>query len=74
MTAKIRQLEQQVDPKVVEFLEDRLAAAKRGEITGILILSDEAGAYDFKTIGLRDRMRVIGFLSHAAYKCQDDDT
>lgn len=72
--AEIKKLERRVEPDVVNFLTERLEAAKRGEVSGVLVLSQEAETLDFKTAGLRDRLRIIGFLSHALHKIQTPES
>jgi hypothetical protein len=62
------------DPDVVNFLEEALAEARAGAITGVLLVKqDRERGIGYVIAGCKDRLTMLGFLSHAAYKLQDDD-
>lgn len=62
--------------EVVEFLEEALARAKLGEVAGILLLEQDSngGAVSYSTSGIKDRFRTTGFLHHAIFKLQTDNS
>lgn len=72
MSAIIQQLERKPDPDVVTYLERVLEAARAGEITGVLILAQDAGGVSYGIAGLEGRYTVLGFLSHAMHRLQTD--
>ena len=73
MTTDIRTIERKPDPEVISFLDDALAKARKGEITGVLIISQDVGKWaSYSHAGLKDRFHVLGYLSHAMHQLQTD--
>lgn len=72
MSAQIRQLTRPVDPEVVRYLEEALAEAKAGKLSGVLILQQDAEGLAYAVAGVKDRFALIGWLSHAIHKLQTD--
>lgn len=66
--SNVKAIERKPDPDVVKFISDELERAKRGEITGVLILTQDAAGTCYSCVGLKDRLTVIGYLSMAMYK------
>lgn len=61
------------DPEVVSFLEGVLEAARAGEVTGVLVLSQELdGSLKYTIAGIKDRFTVTGWLYHAMHRLQSD--
>lgn len=71
MTATIRQLERPQEPEVIEFLEETLARARAGEITGVLILEQGPKHVYYAVAGVKNRLEQLGFLSAAMHKLQE---
>lgn len=61
-----------VDPDVVAYLKDMLARAESGDVTGVLVVAQEGEGVTYTIAGIRDRMTVLGYLSHAMHKLQSD--
>lgn len=61
------------DTEVVALLERALQRAQAGEITGVLLLSQDGNGVAYGIAGLRDRFTQLGFLSHAMHRLQSDD-
>ena len=58
---------------VVKFLEQALADAQSGELTGIVLLDQmRNGKVGYATAGIADRYKVSGYLFHALHKLQTD--
>jgi hypothetical protein len=62
-----------VDRSVVAKLEEILAEAKKGEITGFaMVTQDQVRAASYITQGLNDRYTITGYLFHLLWKLQRD--
>ncbi len=60
--------------EVVKYLEETLAQAKAGDITGVLIVTEDTErGVAYCVAGIGDRMKVLGTMSHAMYKLQSDN-
>ena len=60
-------------PEVVEYLEEQLERARKGDMTGVLMVSQDGNGDVWYTVaGIKDRMTVLGVLSHAMHKLQTD--
>jgi hypothetical protein len=62
------------DPDLVRVLEEALARARSGELTGVLLLEQLSNNCRYSIVGLRGRFEKLGMLAHAMHKLQDDDT
>lgn len=71
--SNVRALSRPVDPDVVRFIEQVLERAKAGEISGVLMLSQDTEGVAYGIAGIKDRFTVLGWLSHAMHKLQDDE-
>jgi hypothetical protein len=77
MTGEVLELKSIItaDPEVIEFLERALIDAKEGKTTAVLIMEqNKEGALSYAIAGVKDRFKTLGFLSHAIYKLQSDET
>lgn len=72
MPAALVSIGPKVDSEVVEYLEDALRKARAGEISGVLILSQNAGGLGYAIAGINDRFTTAGWLYHAMHKLQTD--
>lgn len=57
-----------VDPELIRTLELALEQAKAGEISAILLLTQDRTGIDFATVGIENRWLVSGWLQQALYK------
>lgn len=77
MTAEVKALkiaEKPVDAELVQHLEEALAEAKSGEMTGVLMLAQEPdGTCSYSVVGIHDRFRVTGYLFKMLHRLQYDN-
>lgn len=69
---QLAKIEPKPDLEIVARLEELLARAKSGEDFGFLILTQDKSGITYNVAGVRDRYKVLGWLSHAMYKLQSD--
>ena len=73
MNAVVKIVEDKPDPDAVAYLEGILADVKRGEVMGVLIMTQyKGGALRYQCAGLKDRWNILGWLSHAMHNLQRD--
>lgn len=61
------------DPDLIRYLEAALERARSGEIVGVLMLQqDVTGCVRYTIANIKDRFKVLGFLSHAMHSLQED--
>lgn len=70
---QLKKFERPIDPDVVVFLEETLAKAKTGEVSGVLLVEqDRQGGVAYSVAGVTNRYMVSGLLFHALHKLQSD--
>jgi hypothetical protein len=57
-------------PEVVEYLEAALVRARAGEVTGVLILTQDAEGLAYSVAGISNRYTVSGWLMYAIFQLQ----
>lgn len=68
---------EKADADVVAFLESALARARAGEIRGAVLITedfdrdDERHGSNWSVAGVKDRWKVIGYLTWAIHKLVD---
>jgi hypothetical protein len=72
VAAKLHALAKQTEPEIIRYLEELLARAHAGELTGIAVLAQDGQGVDYHTAGLKDRYTQSGFLFHLMYRLQSD--
>lgn len=70
---QLRKIERRQDPDIVSVLEEILARARAGEVTGLVLVAQDACGVEYRVVGIRNRWEKIGLLSHAIHKLQDDE-
>ncbi len=66
MTAKIRKIEREVDPGLVQMIEEILADAKAGKIKDVVIVGDHVEDGElFRAAFFESRWRLLGALEYA---------
>lgn len=69
---KLAVVAQKQDPDVIVYLEEILARARTGEITGVMIMAQDGKGVAFRHAGLKDRFELLGWLSHTMHNLQTD--
>lgn len=60
------------DPDVIKFLEETLDGARKGDVTGVLLLVQDANGVAYRVAGIKDRFKITGFLYHAMHLLQTE--
>lgn len=73
MMTAVKSIVRNVDPDVVNYLEEMLRDAKDGKITGFAAVSRSNGACEFTNAGIPNRFELTGYLTHLIYKLQSTE-
>ena len=60
------------DPDALRFAEELLAAVKSGEVRGFVCIQQDRHGVRYVTANAKDRMMLLGYLSHMMHKLQED--
>lgn len=60
-----------VDEELVGLIKDTLARIESGEVNGcVLVIQKKGGGAEYNCLGIEDRWKTLGFLSHTMHKLQ----
>lgn len=68
----LTEIKREVNPTLVEILEQALENVKSGETTGLVLLEQKTKLCTWRTSGIKDRFTAAGYLLHAANKTLED--
>lgn len=69
----LRDMQGEVNKDVIENLENLLGWARLGAIQSLAVVAEKNGALEYSTANVKDRWKLLGYLSHLQYKVNGNE-